>query len=154
MHASSLGKLTGSWLQSFYGACAIQNKYNIAENFRIIFPTDKCVQTSHLGIENANSIFLNPTYWEKSSDFPKECFYKLESSAPQFDGNLFHSKIIIVNDKNTNEIDDYSMLYFGSHNFSPSAWGTKHQKKDLIYMSNWELGVVFPPEHGSMQMKR
>ena len=37
--------------------------------------------------------------------------------------NLFHAKIMIVNDKEDDKINDNSLLYFGSHNFSPSAWG-------------------------------
>lgn len=30
---------------------------------------------------------------------------------------------MIVNDADKNVISDNSILYFGSHNFSPSAWG-------------------------------
>ena len=46
----------------------------------------------------------------------------MEASLNIFEGNLFHAKIMIVNDDD-NKISDNSLLYFGSHNFSPSAWG-------------------------------
>ncbi|CAD6896974.1 unnamed protein product [Tilletia controversa] len=37
-------------------------------------------------------------------------------------------------------------VYCGSHNFTPSAWGTITDKKEIpsISMSNWEVGIVFP----------
>ncbi|KAK0547419.1 hypothetical protein OC846_004868 [Tilletia horrida] len=37
-------------------------------------------------------------------------------------------------------------VYSGSHNFTPSAWGTLTEKNGLpsLSMSNWELGIVLP----------
>jgi hypothetical protein len=35
---------------------------------------------------------------------------------------ISHTKMIITTNEN-DEITDESLLYFGSHNFSPSAWG-------------------------------
>lgn len=51
-------------------------------------------------------------------------------------------------------MDDSSLLYFGSHNFSPSAWGNLGKNGSQIYIANWELGVVFPPSEGSKEMKK
>lgn len=50
----------------------------------------------------------------------------------------------MVNGPN-NEIDDETLLYFGSHNFSPSAWGNQEKKDTQLHTANWELGIVFPP---------
>ena len=52
-----------------------------------------------------------------------------------------------------NKISDSTMLYFGSHNFSPSAWGNMEKKDTQIHIANWELGVVFPPEIGTQKIK-
>jgi len=37
-------------------------------------------------------------------------------------------------------------VYTGSHNFTPSAWGTLTEKASIptLSMSNWELGIVLP----------
>jgi tyrosyl-DNA phosphodiesterase-1 len=51
-------------------------------------------------------------------------------------------------------IEDDSMLYFGSHNFSAAAWGNLEKKGTQISIANWELGVVFPPAPGSAQLKK
>ena len=60
---------------------------------------------------------------------------------------------MVVNGQ-TNEITDDSLLYFGSHNFSPSAWGNIEKGGTQIGMANWELGVVFPPEEGTRELKQ
>ena len=51
-------------------------------------------------------------------------------------------------------ITDESLLYFGSHNFSPNGWGRVSPDGSLIHMVNWELGIVFPPKPGSADLKR
>lgn len=51
--------------------------------------------------------------------------------------------IVTCDDK----IDDDTLIYFGSHNFSANAWG-RHEKNGNA-ISNWELGVTFLPEAGS-----
>mmetsp|Transcript_37264 Transcript_37264/g.35879 ORF Transcript_37264/g.35879 Transcript_37264/m.35879 type:complete len:90 (-) Transcript_37264:5-274(-) len=50
-------------------------------------------------------------------------------------------------------INDFTAIYFGSHNFSPSAWGTNEKDGEQVKISNWELGVLFMPEEGSSEMK-
>ena len=57
-------------------------------------------------------------------------------------------KILMVNEMH-NQVNDNTLLYFGSHNFTPSAWGGLDGHKELQYISNWDIGVVFPPEEGS-----
>lgn len=50
-------------------------------------------------------------------------------------------------------IDDETLLYFGSHNFSAAAWGNIEKKGTQISIANCEIGVVFPPADGSKEMK-
>jgi tyrosyl-DNA phosphodiesterase-1 len=72
---------------------------------------------------------LQQKYWEETSGFPKKAFSKLEGRTKALGKNLFHTKLIIVADKENNqEITDNTTLYFGSHNFSGGAWG--NQEKD------------------------
>lgn len=59
---------------------------------------------------------------------------------------------MVVND-GKNEINDNSLLYFGSHNLSPSAWGRLQNKGTKLQVNNWELGVVFPPGPDTKQIK-
>ena len=59
----------------------------------------------------------------------------------------------MINEKD-NQISDNSMLYFGSHNFSPSAWGNIEKKDTQISIANWELGIVFPPSPDSAKLKK
>ena len=61
---------------------------------------------------------------------------------------------MVVNDSEDNCISDNSLLYFGSHNFSPSAWGNMEKNQTQISINNWELGVVFPPGEGTAELKK
>ena len=64
---------------------------------------------------------------------------------------------MVVNDKDNDQITDSTFLYFGSANFSPSAWGeieVKSKKNNTIHIPNWELGIALPPEKGSASLKR
>lgn len=58
-----------------------------------------------------------------------------------------------MNNLSDNQIDDDSLLYFGSHNFSPSAWGNIEKKDTQLFTANWELGIVFPPSNNSTDLK-
>ena len=60
---------------------------------------------------------------------------------------------MVVNDFSDNKISDNTLLYFGSHNFSPSAWGNIEKNGTQISMNNWEIGVVFPPGEATSDLK-
>ena len=52
-------------------------------------------------------------------------------------------------------INDNTLLYFGSHNFSPSSWGTPIYHENMTTKINsWELGVVWGPKKGSADTKK
>ena len=57
--------------------------------------------------------------------------------------------MIVVTKTDKGIIDDDTMIYFGSHNFSSNAWGKEEKSGSQFTIANWELGVVFLPEKGS-----
>jgi tyrosyl-DNA phosphodiesterase 1 len=68
-------------------------------------------------------------------------------------GVIPHLKVCIVTDK-TYTIDDDTIIYLGSHNFTPSAWGKVEKNDSVLSITNTELGVVFPPLPGSAARKQ
>jgi hypothetical protein len=55
--------------------------------------------------------------------------------------------------------DDYAInndtvIYFGSHNCTRSAWGKLEKGNSKISLSNTELGCVYPARLGSAEVKR
>jgi tyrosyl-DNA phosphodiesterase 1 len=117
-------------------------------HLRIIFPTEGYVQTSHVGVEHASSIILNPQYWS-ADGFPRKAFCRQEGRTQALDKNLYHAKFFIVTEEDNDEITDDTVLYFGSHNFSAGAWGNLEKTNTQLGIANWEVGVVFGPEAGS-----
>ena len=64
---------------------------------------------------------------------------------------MFHSKIFITGEiakiegREVFRINEDSIMYFGSHNFSAAAFGSFEKGDTQVSMSNYELGVVFNP---------
>lgn len=52
------------------------------------------------------------------------------------------------------EIDDDTIIYYGSHNFTASAWGTYQMNETQLQLNNTELGVLFPAKKGSAAIKQ
>jgi tyrosyl-DNA phosphodiesterase-1 len=107
-----------------------------------------------LGQKNANSIILNEAYWYDNPGFPRKSFCQQLARTKELENNLYHAKFFIVTNKDSSDvIDDDTVLYFGSHNLSGGAWGNLEKDGHQIAISNWEIGVVFPPRKGSKEMK-
>ena len=68
-------------------------------------------------------------------------------------GAIPHLKVCVVTDKSYT-IDDDTIIYIGSHNFTPSAWGKVEKNESILSVTNTELGVVFPPQSGSAARKQ
>lgn len=78
---SSLGKIVQKYLRTFYSRFSdLTPPKDICENFRVIFPTEGYVEKSHLGLEMASSVILQPKFWHETADFPKESFHHQEGS--------------------------------------------------------------------------
>ncbi len=86
----------------------------------IIFPTEQYIRESHIGVEGALCVRCPDSAWVMKT-FPKTSFCKLEPAHELVDKITYHSKMFVAGP--AEEISDDSILYFGSHNFSPSAWG-------------------------------
>ncbi len=61
--------------------------------------------------------------------------------------------MIIVTKDDSGKIDDDTLMYFGSHNFSTNAWGKLEKQGTQFTIANWELGVAFLPGDGSKDNK-
>jgi len=92
------------------------------KHIEILYPSEASVRDSILGVEAAVSLRLNNSHWT-FKEFPQRSFCHLRPRLPLFDRMLYHSKVFIANPNDQYSISDGSLLYFGSHNFSPSAWG-------------------------------
>ena len=86
--------------------------------------------------------------------FIKETLAQFEPSgrSPNFEGIIPHLKVCVAT--HSAEVDDDTVIYFGSHNFTASAWGKYEKEGSTIAFTNTELGVVFPCKPGSAALKR
>ncbi len=120
---------------------------------KIIFPSKKTVQESALGVQGGGTMFCRKAQWS-GKNFPRDRFYDSKSRAgkvlmhtkvmrylpigPQPDLmsssqmiiGLLSDKPVDVSDSDTEDSDievvdaPIGWGYLGSHNFTPSAWGT------------------------------
>ncbi|KAG2363887.1 tyrosyl-DNA phosphodiesterase-domain-containing protein [Suillus spraguei] len=139
---------------------------------KIVFPSLKTVHDSVLGEQGGGTMFCRTNQWE-ASKFPRELFHDSNSTGGRV---LMHTKMIIAtyrpkksifetsnqskgkgnesSDSETEpESDDIEIqddpigwAYVGSHNFTPSAWGTLSGSgfNPVLNVVNYELGIVFP----------
>ena len=146
---SSISGLSASFLKQ------VKASFTDNENCELglIYPTVDRVRRCHRGLDAGLTTFLAENLY-KSTAFPKASMQKLEDPPlyPEITGHLSHSKVLIVT--NTTDIDDDSILYFGSHNLSSSAWGRYEKGETQIFMGNYELGIVFLPAAHSAAMKQ
>jgi tyrosyl-DNA phosphodiesterase 1 len=126
--ASSIGKVWPRFLQGFYydltGSIVSQERIN--DRFGLIYPTESYVRKSHLGIYGCECCHLKTSIYSQSN-FPRGSFYRLEPRIPGFDRVVSHSKMIVATRDEKGAIDDDTLIYFGSHNFSSNAWGKEEK---------------------------
>ena len=116
--------------------------FGATDRVRFIYPTEKYVESCVTGAESAGCLFLKKELYEHRY-FPKKIFYQFEAS-----GIIPHSKIFIVTDDD-HEVNDNTVIYFGSHNFSPAAWGKYEKKFTQLAVINSEIGILIPPMKGA-----
>ena len=85
--------------------------------------------------------------------FEKDILYKYEGRNKYIGDNgvLSHCKILIAT-KN-NKVDDDTIIYIGSHNFTKAAWGKFVKNYSKYSLNNYELGIVYPPMKNSKEEK-
>ena len=122
--------------------------------FYVVYPTEEYVENSSLGPENANCIFLaNSKY--KSIKFKKQVFSKFEIHPDNpSNGVVPHLKACIICNNKSGEITDDTILYLGSHNMTKAAWGRYAPDGQKLYISNYEMGVIFTPGPGTQASKQ
>ncbi|RPD63488.1 phospholipase D/nuclease [Lentinus tigrinus ALCF2SS1-6] len=137
---------------------------------RILFPTARYVRESVLGEAGGGTMFCRRNQWA-GKNFPRELFHQMKSKRGRV---LMHSKMVLgtFRDKrggldrharsaarsDSEDEDDagadsgekdkrlVGWVYVGSHNFTPSAWGTLSGSafNPTLNITNYELGVVLP----------
>ena len=121
---------------------------DVIKRVKLIYPTKEYVENSIEGPDASSCLLLSAKIYKKDT-FPKEILCKFE--APEdyayHDGLIPHIKVFIITEED-NSINDDTIIYFGSHNFSPAAWGKYEKDYSQISISNVELGVLVPPMKG------
>lgn len=123
-------------------------KSEIISLFNIIYPTEEYIKNIKQN-KNFELLFFDGNNYEKIG-FCKEALCKFEPKNNMTE-LLSHTKICLITIDN--KICDDSIIYFGSHNLSKSAWGTycKGMSKHLV--TNFEAGLLFKPEKDSKTLK-
>ena len=132
----------------------VSQKTEIVENdilsrVRMIYPTRDYVNNCSEGPEASSCLVLGANIYQKDS-FPKQILHQFEcpEDYAYHEGLIPHIKVFIVTEEN-NSINDDTIIYFGSHNFSAAAWGKYEKDCSQISISNVELGVLMPPMKGT-----
>ncbi|KAI0820137.1 phospholipase D/nuclease [Trametes gibbosa] len=161
IYRSAKGESTQSWLEMPRNRRAKVPYPAI----KILFPTARYVQESVLGEPGGGTMFCRRKQWE-ATNFPRELFHQTRSKRGRV---LMHSKMILATfvdkkgslernqrkttansssseDNNDSAEKCVGWVYVGSHNFTPSAWGTLSGSgfNPTLNIHNYELGVVIP----------
>ena len=150
IQCSSIGKSKNKkFFSNLYKAFNLNDNYSID----IIYPTKEYINSFPMGNELTGCLFLT----EETYNLHKEKFKNVEIKEKYKDRKtVFHSKIFITGDKKKGffDINNNSLLYFGSHNFSAAAFGNLEKNDTQISMSNYELGIIFNPNKISLYEKK
>ncbi|TXT13549.1 hypothetical protein VHUM_00916 [Vanrija humicola] len=163
---SSLGSYSTDFMNNFYQTISGHSLDYISRQpkaaawppIKVIFPSLATVDASRLGRNGGGTMFSGKSFSEKTSSL----FHDANSKRG---GVLMHTKMLIGlfepssslfspsknGKRKADELEDDKSsyggwIYVGSHNFSPSAWGTVNYKNKppTLNISNYELGIVFP----------
>jgi len=154
---SSLGLPKHTFMSEFYQAfCGYLNSKimkEITQYFEIIYPTEAYIKNCIAGAQYASEVVLFRNMYS-SMEFPKNSLFKLDSihTHKSYERQLFHAKVAILSRRH--KLSDESILYFGSHNFTASAWGRFDKFSMQLIINNFELGVIFKPQKNSAEMKQ
>ncbi|OCH86596.1 phospholipase D/nuclease [Obba rivulosa] len=163
-HCSARGESAESWLDISRARRAKLPWPSV----KILFPSLRTVRESVLGEPGGGTMFCRKNQWE-APKFPRELFHDSNSKRGKV---LMHSKMIIATfrdastpfkqgqsqtDSETEPESDVEeqaehprnpigWAYIGSHNFTPSAWGTLSGSafNPTLNITNYELGIVWP----------
>jgi tyrosyl-DNA phosphodiesterase-1 len=137
---------------SFNWDYAVKNKQALLDMFNVIYPSRNYISGSYFGESRANCLFLRRMIYD-SFKFQKSVMRAYEGNLKVRGNNsvLPHYKIFIVT--HNGRIDDDTIVYIGSHNFTQSAWGKFEKKEERLEVCNYEMGLIFPSRKDSVVAK-
>jgi tyrosyl-DNA phosphodiesterase-1 len=145
VQCSSIGRIKEKFINDFKSCFQVKDDLMKPSKTDILFPSVDFVQSVPMGEELASCLFLeNDTFLQHKYKFRK---FALKDEYNHIK-TVWHSKLFIACDEgdlDSNTISDDSIMYFGSHNLSPSAWGNLEKNGQQVSMANYELGVIFNP---------
>ena len=109
----------------------------------IFYPTENYIYTCEKGIELSSCLFFSKDAFKLYENNLHDVVLKDKFKDRK---TVFHSKIFITGKKNKNNnfiLNNDSIIYIGSHNFSASAWGNYEKNGTQISVANYELGIIF-----------
>ena len=151
IQCSSIGK---SLKEKFFSD--VYTGFNLLPNpnIDIIYPTEDYINSFPLGKELSSCLFLSIDAY----NFHKTKFKIIELKKEYEDKKtIFHSKCFITGERDKNgifQINDNSIFYFGSHNFSAAALGSYEKGDTQVSIANYELGIIFNPLKITLEEKR
>ena len=130
---------------NLYKGFNLNNYDNLHEtnNIDIFYPTENYIHNCEKGEELSSCLFFNRETYKIYKDKLHEIVLKDKFKDRE---TVFHSKIFITgkkNDKGKFILNNNSLIYIGSHNFSASAWGNYEKNESQVSIANYELGVIF-----------
>ena len=118
-------------------------KLNDTNNIDIYYPSENYINNCEKGEELSSCLFFNKETYSMHKDRLHDIILKDKFKDRE---TVFHSKIFITGKRNPKGkfiLNNDSIIYIGSHNFSSSAWGYYEKNDSQIAISNYELGVIF-----------
>ena len=134
-----------NFYSNLYKGFNLNNYENLDEtnNIDIFYPTEKYISNCEKGEELSSCLFLNKESYKINKDRLRDIVLKDKFKDRE---TVFHSKIFITgkrNNKGNFILNNDSIIYIGSHNFSSSAWGNYEKNNSQIAIANYELGIIF-----------
>ena len=129
-----------------------QEKESILRAFEVVYPTENYVKGTHWGESGGQCLFLKKNNYDRFK-FEKSILRRFEGLECVDGGKVItpHIKVILI--INNDEINDQTVIYIGSHNFTKAAWGGYDFKGSNNQGFNYEMGIIIPPQKGSKKSK-
>lgn len=131
--------------------CDFKQQKKYFTMLKLIYPTQSYINGLMQKNNDTACLFFNKRIYDKVN-FNQSILAQFDNNEHVYGDENFisHSKIFIV--MRSGIVDDDTVIYIGSHNFTKSAWGKISRQRYEI--SNHELGVLYPPETNSAELKR
>ena len=126
-------------------------KEKILSKTKVYYPSRNFTEKSKYGVKSASCLFLSRDHYE-TFKFQKRVLRQFERKSKE-NTRIPHLKIFIISN-NGEELNDDSIIYIGSHNFTQAAWGRLELDQSQVCINNYELGIIVPPLKNSTLAKQ